>query len=89
LTARQSNEISDWNHVLRDEAFMMEPVREIRLSIPKPVLEILAQEPRIVLKPAPGLWPIDAKLLKSGLLEKLAADREFQEQYEVMIMPRM
>jgi hypothetical protein len=66
----------------------MEPGRELRFVIPKSFLEVFAREPRIVIKPFPGLWPVDIKLLKSGLLEKLVIDKEFNENFEIVIMPR-
>jgi hypothetical protein len=67
----------------------MEPIREVRFTIPKPLLEVFAQEARFVLRPLPGLWPVDAKFLKSGLLEKLVADKEFNANFEIMITPRV
>lgn len=66
----------------------MEPGREQRLTIPKSFLEVFAREPRIILKPIPGLWPVDISLLRSGLLEKLAADKEFNAGFEIMVVAR-
>ena len=66
----------------------MEPGRELRFVIPKSFLEVFTREPRFVIKPFPGLWPVDIKLLKSGLLEKLVIDKEFNENFEIVIMPR-
>jgi hypothetical protein len=66
----------------------MEPVREVRFTIPKSFLEVFTQEPRLVLKPSPGIWPVDIKLLRSGLLEKLVADKEFNAHFEFIIVPR-
>jgi hypothetical protein len=73
---------------LEKEVIEMEPVRELRFTIPKSFLEVFAQEPRFVLKPFPGLWPVDIRLLRSGLLEKLVADEEFNANFEIMIVPR-
>ncbi len=67
----------------------MEPVRELRFTIPKPLLEAFAQEARFVFKPLPGIWPVDAKFLKSGLLEKLVADKDFNAKFEIVIAPRV
>jgi hypothetical protein len=66
----------------------MDAVREQRLSIPKSFLEVFAKEPRFVFKPSPGLWPVDARILKSGVLDKLIADQEFNRDFEIMIVPR-
>ncbi len=64
----------------------MDPSREERFTIPKVLLESFAKEARIVLKPLPGLWPVDMKLLRSGMLEKLAADKAFQRDFEILIV---
>ncbi len=61
---------------------------ETRFTIPKAFLEAFVKEPRIILKPWPGLWPVDARLLKTGLLEKLLADQEFVANFDVMIVPK-
>jgi len=84
--------------VLRKEVFTMEEVRkppvsdkvEVRFAIPKALLELFVQQPRVVIKWRPdGLWPIGPDMLrKTDLLQKLAQDKEFNEQFEVVVMPR-
>lgn len=65
----------------------MEPVhKELRFDIPKVLLEAFAKNPRFVLKPAPGLWPVDPKILP--LLERLVRDKEFNANFEIVIMPK-
>ncbi len=64
----------------------MESPRE-SFIIPKVFLDVFVKEPRIVLKPFPGLMPVDIKLLKSGLLEKLIDDKEFNANFKIMIVP--
>jgi hypothetical protein len=66
----------------------MAPPREQSVTIPKVFLEAFNSEPRIVLKPFPGLWPIDPGLLKKGLLEKLMADKSFKQKFDIMIVPK-
>jgi hypothetical protein len=66
----------------------MAPNKELRCTIPKSFLDVFNKEPRIVLKPFPGLWPVDIGLLKNGLLEKLAADKEFNANFDIMIVPK-
>jgi hypothetical protein len=48
----------------------MRTSRKTRFSIPKEYAEVFAQERRIIVDPSPGLWPVDARLFKSGMLEK-------------------
>lgn len=61
---------------------------EVRFTIPRSLLEIFAKEPRVVLKWRPdGLWPIDLAILqKTDLINKLATDKEFNENFEIVIM---
>ena len=67
----------------------MQPIRNpSRVVIPKRFLKIFLEEPRFVLDPAPGLWPVDIKILKEGLLEKLMTDKEFAAKFEVMVVPK-
>jgi hypothetical protein len=66
----------------------MEPVHGRKFEIPKVFLDAFVKEPRFVLKPYPGFWPVDINLLKSGLMDKLLADKEFAANFEVVIMPR-
>jgi hypothetical protein len=59
---------------------------ELRIDIPKRLLEGFAANPRIVCKPCPGLWPVDMRVLKH--LEKLMDDKEFNSKFEVIVTPR-
>lgn len=64
--------------------------REISVTIPKPLLELFKEYPRIVLKDFPaGLWPIDPGIIRDLQgLEKVMYDKDFQEKFEIVIMPR-
>ena len=62
--------------------------RKTRFTIPKKYAEIFAQELRIIVEPSPGLWPVDAKLLRSGMLEKMVNDKEFNANFEIVIMQK-
>jgi hypothetical protein len=63
---------------------------ELRLTIPQQILEVFQANPRVVIKWRPdGLWPIGPELLANPeFLKALAADREFMQNYEVVIMPK-
>lgn len=63
---------------------------EVRFTIPPRFLELFAQEPRVVIKWRPdGLWPIGPEILrKTDLLQKLAADKEFNKNFEIVIMAK-
>ncbi|MGD8397579.1 MAG: hypothetical protein PVG11_01845 [Anaerolineae bacterium] len=63
---------------------------EYRIKMPEVLLRAFEREPRILIKWSPiGLWPIGpGPLLESGLLERLAQDREFMERFEIVIMPK-
>ena len=63
---------------------------EARITIPEGLLQVFAQQPRIVIKWRPdGLWPVDPGLLVKVDWKKLAADREFIQNFEVVIMPKV
>jgi hypothetical protein len=65
----------------------MDPVvRKSRFEIPRVLLEAFEKQPRIVLNPAPGLWPVDPEVLHS--LVKVAENKEFKENFEIMVVPR-
>ena len=67
----------------------MEHVRRRHFEIPRGVLELLEEQPRFVIEPAPGFWPIDIGILrKTNILDKLAADKAFNEHFEIVIMPK-
>jgi hypothetical protein len=57
--------------------------------IPKVLLEGFATQPRIIVKPIPGIWPVDVKFLKGGFLDKAAADKDFEKNWRVMIVPNV
>jgi hypothetical protein len=61
---------------------------EIRARIPATILEFFRGEPRILIKWRPdGIYPIDVKvLIETDLLQKIAADPDFQENYELVVM---
>lgn len=61
---------------------------EVRFTIPKVLHEAFAQEPRVLIKWRPdGIWPIDPGLLRrTDLLDRLIEDREFNENFEIVIM---
>ena len=67
----------------------MDADRRHRFVIPKGIFEFLEEHPRIIIEPAPGLWPIDIAILRqSHFLDKLAADKEFSKNFEIVIMPK-
>ena len=67
----------------------LEPT-EVRFTIPPQFLELFAQQPRVVIKWRPdGLWPIGPEILRRPeLLQKLAADKEFNRNFEIVIMAK-
>jgi len=64
--------------------------KEMRIKIPKSMMEAFSREPQIIIKEHPaGLWPVSPELLtKLDLMNKLISDKEFQEKFEIVIMPR-
>jgi hypothetical protein len=63
---------------------------DVRFVIPPALLEGFSKEPHVLLKHHPaGLWPVDIRwLFESGLWKELASDKEFAQNYELVIMPR-
>ncbi len=60
-------------------------------NVPIELQEIFKREMRVIpgWPPAPGYWPIDIRVLvESGMLQKLAANPEFNKQFQVVIMPK-
>ena len=57
------------------------------IKVPDVLVEAFRTEHRISVHPSPGLWPVDARLLKSGMLDKLINDEEFMSHFDIMIMP--
>jgi hypothetical protein len=63
---------------------------EVRFTIPKALLDTFVREPRIVIKWRPdGLWPIPPELLlETNWMKELISDKDFTENYEVVIMKK-
>lgn len=63
---------------------------ELRLTVPAPLMELFVKTPRIIIKRfPPGLWPIDLGILRNPeVLRKLAENKEFKDQFEIVIMPK-
>ena len=63
---------------------------ELRFKIPQVLLEGFTKEPYILLKDCPiGLWPIDIRMLvESDMWKRLVDNKEFNENFEMVIMPR-
>jgi hypothetical protein len=60
-------------------------------TVPPELAEVFKKEWRVIAPwpPAPGYWPIDARiLLDGGLLKRLVDNAEFQKQFQLVIMPR-
>jgi len=63
----------------------------VQYTIPKELAAQFMKEWRVIpaWPPAPGYWPIEARiLLESGLLKRLVDDAEFNKQFQIVIMPR-
>jgi hypothetical protein len=73
---------------------MPDPVRpapERHFTIPPELREVFLKDWRVIgpWPPAPGYWPIDIRVLvEGGLLQKLAANKEFTNQFQIVIMPK-
>jgi hypothetical protein len=64
-------------------------LNELRFNIPKRFMTVFAQQPRVIIKWRPnGLWPVDPSILQKVNWNELVSDKEFNEQFEVVIMPR-
>ena len=66
----------------------MEGTPELRFTVPPSLLEVSKREPRFVLRPIPGLMPVDFALLTPDFIEKLAGDKEFNANFEILIVPK-
>ncbi len=77
----------------------MPPVRKIdlrpdtevfRFEIPPILLKQFQESPRMVIKWRPdGIWPVPPEwFTKIDFWRELAANKEFNENYEIVIMPR-
>lgn len=69
---------------------MSERVRRMRIRIPKVMLEDFVKEPMALLQIDPcGLWPIPPELLANhDRMNRMINDKEFQEKFELVIIPR-
>lgn len=63
---------------------------EIRVQIPKVLLEEFQKNPRILLKNYPaGIYPIDPGILKNtDALKKILTDKEFQQNFELVAVSK-
>jgi hypothetical protein len=68
---------------------MSKNANEYSLRIPKKYLEKFNSEVRFRVEPIPGLWPVDMKMIREGLLNELMEDKEFNEQFEIAIIPKV
>ena len=67
----------------------MNDLEELRVKIPNRLIKFFEKEVPIIVKYHPaGLWPVDPGLLMHDRFQELFKDREFLENYEVVIMPR-
>ncbi|MBL0699676.1 MAG: hypothetical protein JJV92_02190 [Desulfosarcina sp.] len=68
---------------------MSDKIEELRVKIPLRLIKFFEEEVPVILKYHPaGLWPVDPGLLMEDRLKGLFSDREFMENYEVVIMPK-
>jgi hypothetical protein len=58
------------------------------IKIPLKLHEAFKKEQRILLDERIGLWPIDARMIKEGFLDKVLDDKEFNAQFDIVIMPK-
>jgi len=63
---------------------------EIRLKIPKLLLEEFQKNPRVIVKIHPtGLLPIDIAILKKAdAIEKMLNDPDFRENFDLVAIPK-
>lgn len=65
--------------------------RELRLTIPPTIMELITKAPRLVIK-GPGtigIWPVDPRLWAKADMQKLMEDPAVTENFEMVLMPRM
>ncbi|OEU70313.1 MAG: hypothetical protein BA864_11570 [Desulfuromonadales bacterium C00003093] len=68
---------------------MPDKLEELRVKIPRRLIKFFEEDVPVTIKYHPaGLWPVDPGLLMEDRLKDLFSDREFKENYEVIIMPR-
>lgn len=63
----------------------------ISAKIPKVLLETFQKDPRIIIKYRPdGIWPIDPGILiKSDIIQKLAKDKDFVANFDIIVSPKV
>lgn len=64
---------------------------EVRIKMPRELLDIFDREPTVLIKKfpigAPGFWPVDVMAL--GKLEQLLkGNKELQARFDVVLMPK-
>ncbi len=61
-----------------------------RIKLPKAILDQFQTDPRIIIKYNPaGLWPLGPEMLRNAeFMKKVASDKEFQKNFEVVIMQK-
>ncbi len=68
---------------------MADFVEELRVRVPARLIKFFEQDVPIMVKYHPaGLWPVAAKLLMEDRLKELFSDKEFLENYEIVVMPK-
>ena len=69
---------------------MSKRLRGKRIKIPSKLVEAFKAEPMVIFPvEEAGLWPVPPMMLKQlDLLKDLISDKEFQENFELVIMPR-
>ncbi len=62
---------------------------EVRVTLPRQLLEAFAKHPRVVIKHRPdGIWPVNPEMMQKIDWNKLAVDKQFTSKFEVIIMPK-
>ena len=62
----------------------------IRFSIPPALLKMFSGQPRLILKPFPGLLILDARTLFENpeLTQQLLGDEKFRAGYDIVAVPK-
>ena len=62
---------------------------ELSFTIPLKLIRSFEEEPRIVLKPFPGILLVDLKQARQlEMLQQLVNDETFASQFDVVVMPK-
>lgn len=68
---------------------IVDPPDKFHFEVPPFLMKQFQESPRFVIKPAPGIWPVPIDWFRRPeFWKELAANKEFQEKFEVYIMPR-